>query len=127
MSCGSQVLPASDAKRYRFHLKTRLLLTRCCCQLADGHLPAGVWFYRTGGRRCQRCAIYLTMRLSRVHPGAVLRGKIVETEELRELHQASPPFSVIVRTSARPPRRPRADAARSLSSNALNTFAAAVC
>jgi hypothetical protein len=33
--------------------------------------------------------------------------------------------SVIVRTSARPPREPRADAERSLSNNAASTFAAA--
>src|SRR6202008_2102851 len=32
----------------------------------------------------------------------------------------APPLSVIVRTSARPPRRQRADAARSLSSNAAS-------
>jgi hypothetical protein len=39
-------------------------------------------------------------------------------------HQA-PPFSVIVRTIARFPRRPRADAEYSLSSRPASTFAAA--
>jgi hypothetical protein len=38
-----------------------------------------------------------------------------------------PPFSVIFRTSAKPPRRPCADAERSLSSSAASTFAAAGC
>jgi hypothetical protein len=41
-----------------------------------------------------------------------------------QAHQA-PPFSVIVRTNARPPRRPCADTERSFSSIAASTFAAA--
>jgi len=41
-------------------------------------------------------------------------------------HQV-PPFSVIVRTNARPPRRPRAEAEASLSSSVANAFAAADC
>jgi hypothetical protein len=39
----------------------------------------------------------------------------------------APPFSIIVRTTDKPPRRPRADAESSLSSSATSTFAAAGC
>jgi hypothetical protein len=63
----------------------------------------------------------------------LLRGHLLCTnfghkssnERLQGVSRQAPPFSIIVRKIARPPRRPCADAERSVPSNDVNTFAAA--
>ena len=65
-----------------------------------------------------------------IHTTFGTSGKFIRASSSRsgvaKCHQA-PPFSVSVRTTASRPRRPCADAERNLSSNALNTLAAAAC